>query len=582
MEASRANIALNAPNVLGPNSAKDLFFLGLAEETWPLFPLLRKSNDTVFHSLCLNLIPLGASLCLTTGDIKRVAAAFNVSPRSFSRFLKGFSHDKYLSSHHAYGSYTITRSSCPHHDLTCVRYFRVKALQSDLWGTKGLLLLSVLKVWSRPLFPRNKELARFLDMTLQGVVDLKRKLKIKGLIQTNLQAEELEVKHCKTKELIEIERTRQVAVLTGEGESFFSREKPPKLTSYKNSKPPESKDSDLSINKSDFSKLETKLKPHWDTYTNLFESAGESFKATVALLKQKGSSIASARDIETALKKVKALAFLRVANTHNWQEAVVGCYEASGQGIGTSSRHIDKYKRGRMTFLWIIRHVQDILRGRYDQRCPSSAQKTFNRLHQSYQPQEAPINIDPQQKPQKKTLNDFLQEIRACQKKDDAQKFLHISLLQKVGVSLYRSWCQDLILSLEGSTLVLQAKTRFVRDQLSQRLSLLEDLRVSLAGTSANLNQPAPSTPHDDSPWATSRIPYHQSQDSQSQILQCQNSEVHASEGSDFKEMGLPNEGYLSRDVVSFLKQGESSIMGGGSNATLKEKPHELRQCHRG
>jgi hypothetical protein len=224
MEASCANIALKAPNVLGPDSVKDRFFLGLQEETWPLFPLLRKSNDSVFHSLCLNLIPLGESLCLSTGDIKLIAAALNVSPRSFSRFLKGFSQDKYLSSHHTYGVYTITRSTFPHHDLTCVRYFKDKAIQSELWGTKGLLLLSVLKVWSRPLLPRNKELARFLDMTLQGVVDLKRKLKTKGLIQTNLQAEELEVKHRKTKELIEIERTRQVAVLTGAGDGRFKSE----------------------------------------------------------------------------------------------------------------------------------------------------------------------------------------------------------------------------------------------------------------------------------------------------------------------------------------------------------------------
>ena len=60
-------------------------------------------------------------------------------------------------------------------------------------------ILSILKVWSRPLLPRNKELAIFLDMTLQGVVDLKRKLKTKCKLKTQtIKCTRLILLQCRT------------------------------------------------------------------------------------------------------------------------------------------------------------------------------------------------------------------------------------------------------------------------------------------------------------------------------------------------------------------------------------------------
>jgi hypothetical protein len=304
-------------DTLGPNKAKDRFFLSLEESTYPLFPLLRKSNTSVCYSLFLKSMPLGASCAFSTADIKRIAVSLKWTSKFVVKSLKLISGDKYLSCTHAYNTYVVKRSQLSHEGLSCIRYHTEKAQNSDLWGTSGLLLLAVLKVWARPLLPRNKELAVFLGITLQGVVDLKKRLREKGLIETAVLPETLAVKHPKTKEMIDIERTRRVSIVTPEGSAFFVEDLPPKRTSYKNKTPPESKDSDLSSNKSDFSKIETQLKPHWDTYTNLFESGGESFKATVALLHQKGKRIASSRDIEHALKEAKKLAFLRVANSHN-------------------------------------------------------------------------------------------------------------------------------------------------------------------------------------------------------------------------------------------------------------------------
>jgi len=197
---------------------------------------------------------------------------------------------------------------------------------------------------------------------------------------------------------------------------------------------------------------------------------------------------------------------------------VVGCYEASGQGIGTSSRHIDKYYRGRMTFLWIIRHVQDILRGKYDQRSPSSAQKTFSTSLASYQQQYTPLRsttIKKETVSHLPTYEAVIKEIKGGIDKGTTQQILHMALLQKVGVSLYKSWCQGLTISQDKEKLVLEANTRFVRDQLNNRLSLTEGVTVILATPSANFNKQNHATPHD-TPTRTSS--FHQDPQGQDDV----------------------------------------------------------------
>lgn len=482
MQFACVTTELKGLDTLGSRAARAQFFLSLKDNTYPLFPLLRKSKTSVYYSLFLKFIPLGTTCVFTNSDIKRIATSLKVTSRSVVTLLKNLSGDKYLSCEHTYDSYVVKRSQLSDEGLACIRYHTEKATHSDIWGSSGLLLLAILKVWARPLLPRNKELAVFLGITLQSAVDLKKRLRDKGLIETILVPEELDVKHPKTKKMISIERTRRVSVITEKGSAFFVDDLPSTRTSYKNKKPPESKDSDLSSHKSDFSKIETQLKPHWDTYTNLFESEGESFKATVALLHQKGQIIGCDRDIAQALKESKNLPFLRVANSHNWQEAVVGCYESAGQGIGASSRHIDRYQRGRMTFLWIVRHVQEIVAGKYSPKKPSANQTTFSSWTNDNQKKSGRVARILKPVATKSTVSAeiLLKEIEGDTSKNVYQRTLHKELLETVGSSLYNSWCKTLTIDKTANSLILLADSLFVRDALEQRLCVVEGVEVRM------------------------------------------------------------------------------------------------------
>ena len=115
-----------------------------------------------------------------------------------------------------------------------------------------------------------------------------------------------------------------------------------------------------------------KFQNAWDAYVKIFTpKEGESLRQSLAAAKKFGIPLPTPERLMEALERSKAIPYLKLARRVGFIEAEKAELLAKGATLNDSSVHWKKDiqgKHSRLGFLWILKHAEGILQGKYDRK----------------------------------------------------------------------------------------------------------------------------------------------------------------------------------------------------------------------
>ena len=430
-----------------------------------LCPFSKRAHRALVYSFLVN-IPLGKQVILRATDLRNLSVSLNLSPLSLKRQLLYFHDPKYFSICKEGEGMMVERSSLQH--SYCGLYLDAKFIHQYNLKTSDTLIFAgilFLQKKGRGALTR-KQLAARTGFSLRQIAYSLQFLASKGLIERGLQKESY-VRHSKDGRIEDIrERTIwkiPLSIMNHIGFKFAplkGTNRYPVNTNGFLGKPSSKK----SFSKSDFLNI-------WDLYLTKFKQTSFEERDKSWRYLQKNVNSKDWGALPALIQQAARSSFLKRANQHGWQEAVVASYAQKGCKLSDASRHINGYKNHRTGFLWFINHKISIMRGKYQEKPPSPQQQrwnervfssTFKQVKQGRGPTSSPLN------PEK-----IRQEIQAQFSFSPVEKRLRLWLMEKVGAGIYQSWIKPCALSVEekGKAL-LRTPNKFFKDMLYQRVEI--------------------------------------------------------------------------------------------------------------
>lgn len=209
----------------------------------------------------------------------------------------------------------------------------------------------------------------------------------------------------------------------------------------------------------------------WDAYCKIFTpKEGESLRQSLGAAKKYGVSLPTPERLMEALERSRGVSYLKLARRVGFCEAEKAELLAKGGALNDSSVHWKKEiqgKNARLGFLWILKHTEDILQGKYDRR--ELSEKAKGRVwgeDGSYLALNTPIK---RREVPTEWFNAYLKGVTA----QEDLRVLLMRLWKKFGSATYENLIDpcEVVRSDEGRW-VLRSPNRFHGDLLQQKLKL--------------------------------------------------------------------------------------------------------------